>query len=211
MRAGVGKLRRWVHERRSAGDGDREEHDASWYDSSFRRNAHWKQDYPDSRYYFLWAVIADRVVREQASAVLEIACGTGQLARLLTDKGLHSYCGFDFSEQRVEFARRASPDLRFEVADAYETPLFDSFSYDTVVCTEFLEHVEGDLAVLDRIRAGARVHATVPNFPYTSHVRHFVGVREVEARYGSRFTDLRVDPFRGQRDQVFFLMQGTKS
>jgi len=191
---------------------ERGEKDAAWYDQSFEKGAQWKEHYTASRYYFLWTVIDDRIRHAGVRSVLEVACGPGQLASLLADHGLGRYCGFDFSGKRIEQARVNRPDLEFLQADAFTTDLFDKVDYDCVVCTEFLEHVERDLEVIDRIRPGTRFYGTVPNFLYESHVRCFANVDEVAARYGSRFRDLRVDPFLGDaKGKTYFLLDGVKA
>jgi hypothetical protein len=109
-------------------------------------------------------------------------------------------------------AKRACPSFEFICGDALSSDVFEKLGYDVVVTTEFLEHVEEDLAIIDRIRAGTKVYATVPNFPYEAHVRHFKSVEEVVARYTSRLNNLRVDQFPfGSRGMSFFLFQGVRS
>lgn len=182
---------------------------AEWYDASFEASGDWSGHYTTSEYYFLWAVIADRTQRTEAKSILEIGCGSGQLACLLREKAGCKYVGFDFSEKRVEYARKANPDLSFLHEDAFKSDLFTTCDYDTVVCTEFLEHVEGDTVVLNKIRKGSRFYGTVPNFPFISHVRHFRDENEVRLRYGSRFRDLRIDRFLADaKGRVFFLLDG---
>jgi len=61
-----------------------------------------------------------------------------------------------------------------------------------VITTEFLEHVDGDLEVIRQIYSGSRFLATVPNFPYVSHVRHFNDSGEVMRRYEGLFEDFSV-------------------
>jgi hypothetical protein len=53
---------------------------AEWYDASFERGRHWRRHYTESPYYFIWTVIADRVLRAGGRSILEIGCGSGQLA-----------------------------------------------------------------------------------------------------------------------------------
>lgn len=186
-----------------------EEQPVAFYDWSFEQNDHWKAHYTESRYYPLWAVVADRLRRAGAEAVLDIGCGPGQVAALLADKGVPRYLGLDFSPARVEQARAACPQYRFEVADIFETDLPTSWAYDTVLIMEFLEHVEGDLEVLTRLRPGARVIATVPNFPATGHVRHFESAKDVEARYRPAFASLDVEAHLANPEgRRFFLMDG---
>jgi 2-polyprenyl-3-methyl-5-hydroxy-6-metoxy-1,4-benzoquinol methylase len=195
---------------RSVGQEPAGEKDAAWYDASFDACDHWRDHYSQSEYYFLWTVIADRIASKKTGSILEVGCGPGQLACLLKDKGVHRYHGFDFSPNRIEQARRACTGFTFGVEDAFKTDWFTRLDYDAVVCTEFLEHVEGDLALLGRIRPGAKFYGTVPNFPFISHVRHFANEDEVYARYAGRLTDLRVDTFQADANgKTFYLIEGT--
>jgi SAM-dependent methyltransferase len=180
-----------------------------WYDERFARDAMWRAHYTKSPYYHFWTVIVDRLVRDApcAPAVLEIGCGSGQLALALRDRGITNYVGFDFAPKRVEWARHTVPEFRFEVADAFATQLYDEVHYDVVVCTEFLEHVEGDLDVLARLRR-SRVIGTVPNFGGGSHVRHFDDAGAVVARYGTVLEGLRVDAFPNRQGRVHYLLDG---
>ena len=47
-------------------------------------------------------------------------------------------------------------------------------AYEIVICLETLEHLQDDLAVIEKIKPGAYVIFSVPNFDYESHVRHFI-------------------------------------
>jgi hypothetical protein len=93
----------------------------------------------------------------------------------------------------------------------HETDLFGTFDYDAIVCSEFLEHVKEDLAVLNRIRPGTRFYGTVPNFPFTSHLRHFRNEADVFSRYAPSFTNFGIDTFLGDVEgHSFYLMEGRK-
>ena len=92
-----------------------------------------------------------------------------------------------------------------------ETALYEAANYDTVIATEFLEHVYEDLSVISKIKSGTYVIATVPNFPYVSHVRHFFDTEEVAARYKSFFDEFNVVEIRGDAlTKKFFLLEGIK-
>lgn len=166
-----------------------------FYDDSFEDFKFWRWHYSRSPWYYIWTVLGDRLVQMGDPAVLDVGCGPGQIAEMLKDMGIRSYTGFDFSKKRIEWAQSNSPQFRFELADAYTTTLFDDVDYDAVVCTEFLEHVEGDLDVLQRIRPGTRFLGTVPDFGGGSHVRFFQSSEEVEERYAAMFDPFNVATF----------------
>jgi len=185
------------------------EKDAEWYDASFEKSDQWRQHYSLSYYYFVWTVIADRITREGIDSILEIGCGPGQLACLIRDKGVKDYHGFDFSSKRIEQAKKVCPEFSFSQQDAFETDLFTTLDYRAVICTEFLEHIERDIDILNRIKSGTIFYGTVPNFPFTSHVRHFRSEDDVISRYEQCFRDVRVDSFpANDRGKKFYLIEG---
>jgi SAM-dependent methyltransferase len=188
------------------------ERDASFYDQSFRGHAHWRKHYTESHYYPLWLVVADRMIGAGAVSVLDIGCGPGQMATLLRDKGIPRYLGVDISSERITWARSICQEFDFVEGDIFQSELLQTRDYDTVLCTEFLEHVERDLEVIEQIRSGTRFYASVPNFPAAGHVRHFLNTDSVGERYGEYFEVVRIDQIRqdSQGHNVWFLLEGIK-
>ena len=179
-----------------------------FYDDVYELEDRWKLPYWQMQWYGSWAVVADRALHMDSPRVLDMGCGTGQLGRILCDRGLELFTGFDFSPKRLEYARRLVPEFRFELADAYTTDLFETVDYTLVTCCEFLEHLEGDLAVLGRIPSGNRVIGTVPDYDAKAHLRVFADEQEVRDRYGSHLTDLCVDRIRNTGGGSEFLIDG---
>lgn len=196
----------------SGHDREGNEKDSEWYDRNFLLTDQYRVHYTKSRYYFLWSIIADRILSAGISSILEVGCGPGQFARLLHDRGFKSYTGFDFSPKRIEHARMNCPDFTFYIADALHADLYEKVSYDAVVCTEFLEHIEKDIEVISCIRRGVKVYASVPNRSCISHVRYFNNTDEVYARYLGYFDRFHVDGLLAdnQKNSMFFLMEGIK-
>ena len=114
-----------------------------------------------------WGYFADRiypvldrlVLRDlpPGSALLDLCCGTGQLAAVLSDKG-YDVTGLDGSEGMIEIARKNAPGVEFLVQDAREISLdrrfaavfstFDSLNH--VMSLDELEQVFRSVhAVLD--------------------------------------------------------------
>ena len=186
---------------------------SDFYDRTFDGDDYWRGHYTTVHDYMCWTVIIDRLRTWRARRLLEIGCGSGQLACAIRDSGiLEGYCGFDFSQHRLEYARSRCPELRFEVADAFETDLFTTFEYDSALATEFLEHVEADLAVLSRLRPGTKFIGTVPNYPFVSHVRHFRSCAEVSTRYASLFDGFSAHQILlNEQGKSLFILQGVRN
>jgi 2-polyprenyl-3-methyl-5-hydroxy-6-metoxy-1,4-benzoquinol methylase len=186
------------------------EQTADWYDEKFAEVPAYQGPYQDSPYYFLWTVIADRL--RGATRIVEIGCGTGQLAAFLIEQGVESYFGIDFSPKAIELARRAAPEGRFAVDDARTSNVYDQ-PHDALVCTEVLEHVPDDLSVVERFRPGTRCLLSVPNHDSESHVRFFSDAEEVAERYGPYFESLDVLTLRTAKSREghrIFLAEGRR-
>ena len=188
------------------------ERSSEWYDAGYELTNSYSVHYAASPYYPLWCVLADRISMVPVKCIFDLGCGPGQLGAFLHDRGLKRYIGLDFSETCIRMAKAACPSFHFVCGDAFSSDLFKSLDYDVVISTEFLEHVERDLELLDRIRPGTLFYGSVPNFSHAGHVRYFGSKEEVKTRYISRFTDFRIDefPFGGERMSLF-LFQGVRA
>lgn len=175
---------------------------SDWYDGVYKHSAVYRQPFYESPYYSTWIVVADRLHRYGARHVLDVGCW-----------GFQQYTGLDFSPQAIEMARAIVPEYTFLVADARSPDAYHDIDYDTVVCTELLEHVEDDFGVLSCFAPGSRCLCTVPNFPYTSHVRHFKAASDVEARYAEFFQSIAVTRLKGtgSKNEQFFLFDGVRN
>lgn len=155
-------------------------------DSRFYDDLHAQYNGDDIRalYSPLFRRIVEIVRQRHCRSVLEVGCGNGFLAQMLLRQPQGSYRGFDFSRTGVRNAgvRTGRPELFF-CADALDPRTYD-VDYDTIVCTEVLEHIDADLDVIRNWREGAWCICTVPNFDYESHVRYFRSCEAVRARYG---------------------------
>lgn len=189
---------------------DNGERPPEWYDNVYENRQEYSVHYTKSVYYPLWTVIIDRLRAMNARSILEIGCGSGQLAQAVREvlPPVHYY-GFDISPVAVEMAAKSNPDYRFEIADALETELYRSVDYDCVIATEVLEHIERDRDVVRSISGGSRFIGSVPNFDSESHVRFFKSASEVKERYESLFDALSVSTIIfSERKAEFYLLDG---
>lgn len=90
---------------------------------------------PEGPEFDAWAAAIRAHLGPEPRHVLELACGTGEVTRLLLSLG-HEVTALDFSEAMLSVARRkhaGAKGLRFLLADA-ENPMEPDESYDAIVC-----------------------------------------------------------------------------
>ena len=96
------------------------------------------------RYYVAGKLAFDPVVKliaslERLGRVLDLGCGRGQLALLLLELGrATSVCGIDSDGRKIEVARAAGPDAKFEVGDLAHAELPPA---DTILLIDVLHYL----------------------------------------------------------------------
>lgn len=97
-----------------------------------------------------WAgVLVDIAGIGPGDRVLDVACGTGVVARraLRRVKPDGHVCGLDVNEDMLAIARRASGDIEWRQADASRTGLPEA-SFDAALCQQGLQFIPDRLAAL---------------------------------------------------------------
>ena len=103
-------------------------------------------------------------------SVVDVGCGSGHLlAAVLSRVGLAPLTvGVDASPQAIARLREVVPSADGIVASVYDVARrLDQASFDLVLCTEVLEHLERPLDALEQLQLlrapGGRLVATVPD------------------------------------------------
>jgi len=88
--------------------------------------------------------LADRIRSEERRKprVLDLGCGTGELARVFLKRG-YSYAGIDIEAERVAYAARTYPQGRFQVMDATALSYPDGY-FDQILVTGVLHHLSDE-------------------------------------------------------------------
>lgn len=77
-------------------------------------------------------------------SVLEVGCGSGYAATLLTKENPQKYCGIDIMPEQVKLANeRGLINASFNVGDASDLKEFEAESVDAIFDFCILHHVEG--------------------------------------------------------------------
>jgi ubiquinone/menaquinone biosynthesis C-methylase UbiE len=110
---------------------------------------------------------------KSGSTILDAGCGTGLISRSLNG----TVVGLDINVWNLERARVHAPQVNFIAGDIENLPLTDG-KFDTIVCTETLEHLkqpEKAIGELDRVlKPGGRLIGSVPHRHVIWNMRKFL-------------------------------------
>lgn len=101
-------------------------------------------------------------------SVLDVGCGEGfTLGRLSKEKIGKEFEGIEYDEGAIELSRKLYPRLSIRKGDIYDLP-YKNNSFDLVVCTEVLEHLENPKkAYRELVRVSRKyILLSVPNEPF---------------------------------------------
>ena len=100
----------------------------------------------------------------KSGRILDVGCGDGFLAYLLTQRGTE-VVGIDISSYRIKYAHEKCPKADFIIADGRHLPLGNK-KFKFVVCCEVFEHVPDYHRIINEIfrviKKNGRLLVTVP-------------------------------------------------
>lgn len=127
--------------------------------------------------------LAKEVEKLGVNSILDAGAGEGfTLEYLRTQKIGKTYEGIDFLKTAVEIGNKVHPKVKLKQASIYKLPYKDK-SFDLVLCTEVLEHLEDPKKALKELFrvSGRYVLLSVPNEPI------FMGSNFLRGKNWSRF------------------------
>lgn len=89
----------------------------------------WNPDLYDGKHSFVWkfgASVIELLSPQSGERILDLGCGTGQLTAQIVESGAN-VVGLDNSPAMIDEARRLFPEIEFQLADAHEFRVDDSF------------------------------------------------------------------------------------
>jgi trans-aconitate methyltransferase len=150
------------------------------------RQAEWDADLYNAKHAFVWKYGAELIsvlAPQKGEHILDIGCGTGHLTAQIADSGAR-VAGVDRSHEMVNAARKAYPDLQFEVADARDLQFRNEF--DAVFSNAVLHWIREPERVIQRVEDALR--------PGGRFVAEFGGkgnIRRMQEVFGRAWTELR--------------------
>lgn len=100
--------------------------------------------------------------------ILDAGCGEGFTMDRLAKFGLGKKIeGVEYSKYAISLGKKLFPNLTFKEGNVYKLPYEDE-SFDLVVCTEVLEHLNAPSKVIKEVLRTSRkyVLVSVPNEPF---------------------------------------------
>lgn len=114
-----------------------------------------------------YKVLLDDLKELKPKSILDVGCGEGfTLERLRNRKIGDKLEGVDFLDAAIELGKKEHPNITLKKASIYALPYRDN-SFDTVLCSEVLEHLEfPEKALEELVRVSSKyVVLSVPNEP----------------------------------------------
>jgi SAM-dependent methyltransferase len=163
--------------------------ESSYYDKLFSDEGY-AQEPEKLRWYPIWKSCAEGVTAKGANTIIDLGCGPGHLAEVIRriNGYKYQYIGYDFSRTAIDVARNRLGDPRFDfrLVDLQSHDFNENAKDDELpvyVSTEFFEHVEFDLEVVEKMKSGSSVFFSLPRFDDPGHVRFFEKDEEIRSRY----------------------------
>lgn len=133
---------------------------AAYDDFAWFYDRYWNEEFHAAAFPILERILLPRL--GPRAHLLDVCCGSGYLAGLLTERG-YRVTGFDASPEMVRLARARAPEARFEVAEAASFRARAKF--DAAVSTfDSLNHILDPAALAEAFRRVAA--ALKPGAPF---------------------------------------------
>jgi len=186
--------------------------DAAYYDGIYL-GSHYEQEASALRWYPIWKEVADTLIKQGATKIIDLGCGPGHLAEVIAHTTGYpiKYIGYDFSGIAIDMSTKKSLDDRFSFVKVdlsnYDFNKFidenDNLFY---VSIEFFEHVEFDQEVIKRMKPNKPLIFSLPKFDDPGHVRFFENEQSIITRYEDL---LDIHEIKLMQDKWRFLIRST--
>jgi len=120
---------------------------------------------------------------KKVDSILDVGCGEGFTLNRLKEHGIGKKLeGLEYSKDAIALGKKLYPGIKIIHGSVYELPYEDN-SFDLVLCTEVLEHLEEPAKALKELVRVAKKYLviSVPNEPF------FMFAQLVRGKNWSRF------------------------
>ncbi len=112
--------------------------------------------------------LVELIKTKKVDSILDVGCGEGfTLNRLREQKIGKKLEGIEYLKTAIELGKKMYPDIKIKQGNIYNLPYADN-SFDLVLCTEVLEHLEDPEKGLKELVRVAKKYLiiSVPNEPF---------------------------------------------
>ncbi len=123
------------------------------------------------------------IKNREVESVLDVGCGEGFTLNRLKEHNIGKRLeGLEYSKDAISLGKQLYPDIKITQGSIYELPYKDN-SFDLVLCTEVLEHLEEPEKALKELERVSKKYLaiSVPNEPF------FMFAQMVRGKNWSRF------------------------
>src|SRR5688500_6497077 len=143
-----------------------------------------------------WAEMTlDALELSEGDRVLDIACGTGIVARMAKERlGDDGYVvGVDISSDMLAVARAVAPGIDWREGNAVALPIYDGEKFEVVVCQQGLQFVSDKAAAVAQMRRALAKEGRLAIATWLSddEIPLFRELRRVAERHLGPITDQR--------------------
>ena len=110
----------------------------------------------------------DLMATKKVDSILDVGCGEGFTLNRLKEKGIGKQLeGLEYLQTAIQLGKKTYPDIKIIQGSIYELPYKDN-SFDLVLCTEVLEHLEEQKKALKELVRVSKKYLviSVPNEPF---------------------------------------------
>jgi trans-aconitate methyltransferase len=155
--------------------------------------------------------IAANWIPQDEERVLEIMCHNGEFAKLLKERHIKNYVGFDDNEQKIIRSRIEIPKYKFMCSD-----IRDNYHYfrkmTLVVAFDYLQRIRDDLELINNIKPETKLIFAVPNYEYQGFYR-WHEIEDWQERYSHLINVAKIITFQNPKKEFkrTFLIKATRS
>jgi 2-polyprenyl-3-methyl-5-hydroxy-6-metoxy-1,4-benzoquinol methylase len=115
-----------------------------------------------------YSILLSEIKELEIESILDAGCGEGFTMDKLEKNGIGKQIeGVEYSKEAISYGKKLFPNLVIKQASIYDLPYKDN-SFDIVLCTEVLEHLEEPIKALKEISRVSKKYLilSVPNEPF---------------------------------------------
>lgn len=139
-----------------------------------------------------WALqkpIVERFLGEKLGVTLDIGCGQGMFALYYLPNHSKEVYGIDINDEALKYLQKYKKQNTFFIHGSAEKLPFPNETFDTVLCTEVLEHLKNDKKAINEIKRVLKKNGhlvlSTPHppaaYPDEHHLREGYTLGEIES------------------------------